>query len=118
MNERVALAGDKVPDSERENYDLSSLRSVFHAGEPWPETVKRRAIAAFPHARLWEYYGGSEGGTATYISAEEWIVYPGSVGRAMPGIRVEVLDAQGRPVPTGEVGTVYYTPWGVSPLSP
>lgn len=102
----------EVPEEERRRYDLSSLRSVFHAGEPCPVPVKRRAIDALPRTQLWEYYGGSESGTATCISKEEWLAHPGSVGRPLSGIDVQVLGPDGDPVPTGELGTIYYTPWG------
>lgn len=33
-----------------------------------------------------EYYAGTEGSGLTYISAEDWLAHPGSVGRAMLGV--------------------------------
>jgi long-chain acyl-CoA synthetase len=53
-----------------------------------------------------EYYAASEGG-GTLITAEEWRVRPGSVGRAWPGSKIRVLDADGGEAPVGRPGQVY-----------
>jgi long-chain acyl-CoA synthetase len=42
---------------------------------------------------LWEFYGSTEG-QFTVCSPEEWLVRPGTVGRARPGRRLEV-DGEG-----------------------
>lgn len=97
---------------QRARFDVSSLRLILHAGEPCPVPLKARAIEMFPGAEILEYYGGSEAGAATAITTEEWLRHPGSVGRALPGIRIEILDHAGDRLPTGDSGHVYYTPWG------
>lgn len=68
---------------------LSSLRLIAHAGSPCPEPLKRRAIDAVGAARLWEFYGATEG-QFTACSAVEWLERPGTVGRARPGRRLDV----------------------------
>jgi acyl-CoA synthetase (AMP-forming)/AMP-acid ligase II len=98
-------AGGRTPD-------LGSIRLVMHAAEPCRVTLKHRLIDALPHAEVVEYYGGSEAGAATIITKEEWLAHPGSVGRAMESREVQVHDAEGNVLPSGETGTVYYTPWG------
>lgn len=94
---------------ERRNADLSSLRRVLHAGAPCPEEVKRRALEFFPEGTLWEFYGTTEG-RAALISPEEWLAHPGSVGRALPGVTVRILDDDGNEVAPGETGLVYFSP--------
>lgn len=95
-----------LPEERRQRYDLSSLRKILHAAAPCPIDVKRRILSFFPPGVVWEFYGASEGG-GTWISPEEWLERPGSVGRPWPGLEVRILDDQGQPLPPGEVGTIY-----------
>src|SRR5690606_31419958 len=55
---------------------------------------------------LVEYYAATEG-TGTFVTSEEWLERPGTVGRTAPG-HVRILDpVTGEDLPPGEVGTVY-----------
>ena len=57
---------------------------------------------------VYEYYAATEGG-GTYITPEEWLEKPGSVGRAVPGQVIEVRDELGeRALAPNEVGAVYF----------
>ncbi len=71
--------------------DLSSFRLVAHAGAPCPEWVKRRLVAEFPPGSTWEFYGSTEG-QFTACRSEEWLMRPGTLGRARPGRRMLVDD--------------------------
>jgi long-chain acyl-CoA synthetase len=73
--------------------DLSSFRLVAHAGAPCPDAVKRRLVETFPAGSTWEFYGSTEG-QFTACRSEEWLVRPGTVGRARPG-RVLTTDDDG-----------------------
>ncbi|RZQ59242.1 AMP-binding protein [Amycolatopsis suaedae] len=95
----------RLPAEVRSRYDLSSLRSVVHGAAPCPHEVKRGMIDWWGPV-LYEYYGASEGLVSTVGSAD-WLAHPGTVGRPLPGVDVQILT-DGSPVPTGEVGTVYY----------
>ena len=96
----------RILEADWAGFDRGSLRRVLHAAAPCPVAVKRRIMEVFPADSVWEYYGASEG-MATVISPQEWRERPGSVGRPFPGVEVAILDDQGRPLPSGEVGTVY-----------
>jgi long-chain acyl-CoA synthetase len=85
--------------------DLSSLRWIAHAGAPCPVPLKERLLERLPGVP-WEFYGSTEG-QFTAISPEEWVGHPGSVGRARAGRVLVVRDAAQRPLPPGEVGTVW-----------
>ena len=101
----------EVPEVERAQFDLSSLRLIVHGGAPCPVPVKRRILAALAPAEVWELYGASEGG-ATRISPAEWLARPGSVGLPWPGIEVRVLSDSGAVCAAGETGLVYIRPAG------
>jgi long-chain acyl-CoA synthetase len=94
-----------LPDEVKRRYDLSSLRQVIHAAAPCPVDVKRKMLAWWGPV-IYEYYAASEGG-GTIVTPEEWLRYPGTVGRAWPGSEVRILDDDGAIRPTGEPGTVY-----------
>jgi long-chain acyl-CoA synthetase len=115
MEEERVTTGFMVPanfirilEQQWENFDLSSIRLVIHAAASCPESVKRTMYGVFPPGVLWEYYGAIEG-SFSIISPGEWTLRPGSVGRAMPGVRNVILDEQGQALPPGEVGMIYST---------
>ncbi|GAA2710559.1 MULTISPECIES: acyl-CoA synthetase [Streptomyces] len=94
-----------LPDDVRGAYDVTSMRHAVHGAAPCPEHVKRAMIAWWGEC-VEEYYAASEGGGA-YATAAEWLRRPGTVGRAWPISELAVLDDEGKPLPPGEVGTVY-----------
>jgi acyl-CoA synthetase (AMP-forming)/AMP-acid ligase II len=96
----------KLPESDRDRFDLRSLRAVVHAAAPCPVEVKRRMIDWWGPI-ISEYYSSTEGAGATFITSEEWLAHPGSVGKPMLGTP-HVLDDEGRELSTGEIGTIYF----------
>ena len=80
----------KLDEAVRHRYDLSSLRCAIHAAAPCPVPVKQAMIAWWGPI-LREYYAGTEGNGFTFISSEEWLQRPGSVGRALLGV-IHICD--------------------------
>jgi acyl-CoA synthetase (AMP-forming)/AMP-acid ligase II len=54
-----------------------------------------------------EFYSGSEGAGLTYITPEDWLAHPGSVGRSMTGT-IHIVDDDGNDLPVGEEGEVWF----------
>ncbi len=96
-----------LPEATRKRYDLSSLRLVYHTGAACPVDVKR-AMLAWWGPVLYEAYGATEVGTTCRIGPEEWLAHPGSVGRAVPPFEALVVDDDGRPLPAGDTGRLYF----------
>ncbi|MFI7600426.1 acyl-CoA synthetase [Actinoplanes sp. NPDC049681] len=94
-----------LPGEVRTAYDLSSMRVMIHGAAPCPAHVKRQMLDWWGPVVV-EYYAASEGG-GTLITADEWRARPGSVGRAWPGSKIRVLDADGTDAPAGRPGQVY-----------
>lgn len=94
-----------LPGAVRERYDTSSLRHVIHGAAPCPPHVKRAMIAWWGPV-IDELYGGTESIGQTFISSEEWLRHPGSVGRPSGHVEAKIVDADGRPVPPGVCGRV------------
>jgi long-chain acyl-CoA synthetase len=96
-----------LPRERRMRADVSSLRMVSLTGSSCPIQVKKAIIEWFgPVIR--EAYGASESGIISYITSDDWLRHPGSVGRAQPRFRPLVLDEDGSPVPPGQDGVLYF----------
>ncbi|PZG15619.1 AMP-binding protein [Nonomuraea aridisoli] len=103
----------RLPEEVRAKYDLSSLEAVIHAGAPCPVPVKQQMIEWLGPV-LWEYLASTEGGVSL-VGSEEWLTKPGTVGRPQPNAIVKILDEEGKEVPTGQPGTIYFGVPGVGP---
>ncbi|MER8028878.1 non-ribosomal peptide synthetase [Streptomyces bauhiniae] len=85
---------------------LRSLRTVIMAGEPLPQTLLDRHFRLLRDTGLVNEYGPTE--------ATVWASYrrytepaPVTIGRAVPGVSLYVLDERGEPVPDGTEGELY-----------
>ncbi|MDI3387978.1 acyl-CoA synthetase [Streptomyces sp. B-S-A8] len=96
----------RLPEKTRTAYDLSSHRAAVHAAAPCPPDVKH-AMLDWWGPVLYEYYASTEGIGMTFITSEEWLGRPGSVGRALLG-ELRICDEEGRTLPAGETGTIYF----------
>jgi long-chain acyl-CoA synthetase len=96
----------KLPDQVRTKYNTSTLKCAVHAAAPCPVPIKQAMIDWWgPIVR--EYYAGTEGNGFTFISSEEWLGHPGSVGRPLNAI-IHICDENGDEVPVGEEGIVFF----------
>ena len=95
----------QLPAEVRARYDVSSIRSVFHTGAPCPVEVKA-AMMDWWGPVVYETYGGTES-VGTIATPKRWLERPGTVGKAVRGARVHILDDDGNELPAGEVGHIY-----------
>jgi long-chain acyl-CoA synthetase len=96
----------KLPDDERDRYDLSSLQVAVHAAAPCPVEVKRRMIEWWGPV-LHEYYAGTEGNGFVYTNSDDWLAHPGTVGRNLIG-EIHIVGDDGDELPVGEAGTIWF----------
>ncbi|PYI37378.1 long-chain-fatty-acid--CoA ligase [Arthrobacter psychrolactophilus] len=89
----------------RENYDLSSLRLAASGGSALPVEILREFEATF-NATLLEGYGLSETSPVVSFNQVDGIRKPGSVGTAVSGAQLRVVDDQGADVEPGSVGEI------------
>ncbi|SEG87425.1 Acyl-CoA synthetase (AMP-forming)/AMP-acid ligase II [Thermomonospora echinospora] len=90
-------------------YDVSSLTAFALASAPSSPAFKDRLRSAFPPARdaLVDSYGLTESCTAvTTASPLDLAESPGTLGRPIVGVQVEIRDPEGRTLPVGEEGEV------------
>jgi long-chain acyl-CoA synthetase len=96
-----------LPSDIRRRYDLSSLRRIYHTGAACPIDVKRKMLEWWGPV-IHEAYGATEVGTTCRISPEEWLAHPGSVGKPNPPFTVRIVDEDGKQVPPGTTGRLYF----------
>jgi long-chain acyl-CoA synthetase len=89
----------------KDHYDVSSLEVVVHSAAPCPLEVKKQMMDWWGPV-IWETYGGMEG-AATIAKPYRWLEKPGTVGRAIAGMKVKILDDDGLELPAGTIGNVY-----------
>lgn len=90
-----------------EAYDLSSLRWVLFAGEPFPTKHLRQLMAALPTAQFSNLYGPTETNVCTYYDVapipegvDDFI----PIGAPCSNVEALVVDGDNQPVAPGEVG--------------
>ncbi len=95
----------QLPADVKERYDVSSLKAVVHSAAPCPRHVKEQMLAWWGPV-IYETYGGMEG-AATIAKPKRWLEKPGTVGRAVKGVTVAILDAEGNDVAANTTGSIY-----------
>jgi long-chain acyl-CoA synthetase len=95
----------RLPEPERQRFDVSSLEFVVHAAAPCPVSVKSQMLDWWGPI-IHEYYAGTEDIGSSYITPEEWLNHPGSVGR--PIDECHIVGGDGEELPPGQAGVVYF----------
>jgi acetyl-CoA synthetase len=83
------------------------IRKLSFTGEPMDSATRAFVEATFG-TRVCSMYGTTEVGVilADYPGAADYTVKPGALGKPVPGVRVEVQDAEGRPCPPDQIGEI------------
>ena len=87
-----------LPDEVRARYDVSSVRITLAGAAPWSYALKLRYLECFPEDSLWEVYGSTELGVNTLLAPPDQRRKPGSCGRPVPGVEIELFGEDGQPV--------------------
>jgi fatty-acyl-CoA synthase len=96
----------ELPENVLERYDTHTLRAVFSGGAALSGTLARRFIERFGHV-LYNFYGATETGLNTLATPEELLASPGTIGHAIDGNEIRLLDDDGNEVPIGETGELW-----------
>ena len=90
----AALAGHPAVDA----HDLSSVELVVSGGAPVPGEIARAVGERLPGVVVRLGYGLTETTATATAPDRELAVAPGSVGRAMPGTELRVVDPRAAPI--------------------
>ncbi len=83
---------------------LAGVRLVL-GGSPVPGSLRQEILNRLTE-RLYVMYGATECGLATSAGPRTHVLHPDGVGQPLPGVEIEIVDASGTPLPTGEEGEI------------
>ncbi|NOY69080.1 MAG: AMP-binding protein [Deltaproteobacteria bacterium] len=96
---KMMEAGDDLPT----RYDLSALRHIVTVGAPLVPDIlywTKANLKKTPHDTWWM----TETGIICIANFVCMDIKPGSMGKALPGIEAEIIDADGNPLPPLSIG--------------
>jgi acyl-CoA synthetase (AMP-forming)/AMP-acid ligase II len=96
--------------------NLTSLKKVQQAGGKLQPVLIKELVAAVPHGDVFVMYGQTEAtARLSYLPPALLDTKLGSVGRGIPGVKLQVLDQTGVPVAPGDVGEIVARGDNISP---
>ena len=88
------------------DYDISATKWLLTGTAPLPHDSIVRALELWPHIRMRNSYGMSEGGIGLATRSKEALLKPGCVGRLPP--HMQLRDEDGKVVTTPhQIGEIY-----------
>jgi long-chain acyl-CoA synthetase len=85
--------------------DVSSLEGLSYGGAAAAPELARKIAALFPGKFAGQGYGATEtSSVSTSNGAEDYLARPNSVGPAVPGCDLRVVDDAGKVLPVGAIG--------------
>jgi acyl-coenzyme A synthetase/AMP-(fatty) acid ligase len=84
---------------------LPELKSLILSSSLITEPVRHKILTRITD-RLFVYYGINEFGSVSIATPEDIHKYPGTVGRAYPGVEIAIVDDNGNPSSAGEIGNI------------
>ncbi|MFX0049718.1 MAG: class I adenylate-forming enzyme family protein [Candidatus Hermodarchaeota archaeon] len=98
-----------LPDETKENFDLSSVKTLLTSSAPATKEMKYGVMDLFKGVRLFEAYGSTEAGLVTILRPEDQFNKVGSIGQECIGSdQIRLLDPDTRsPVSLGEIGELF-----------
>ncbi len=83
-----------LPPETLASRDTSTLRWVMSVAAPLATEAARRFMDRFGEV-LWNFYGSTETGMVTLAGPGDHVTYPGTIGRALRGNDIRLLDDAG-----------------------
>lgn len=93
-----------APDSSIRGI-LKGVRGIWSAGSVVGNDLRAR-IRSQLSENLWIDYGSNEAGHLTLARPPDVFSTPGTVGRSLPGVELQVVDAEGQILPAEQLGHV------------
>ena len=104
VSSHYAILYDKTNFRKRK---FPSIRYFMQAGDAMHPLITKKIISTFYKKKLYIMYGQTEASPRiTYIDEKKLRIKPRSVGRAVPGAQVRVVDKNGKECKKYEAGEV------------
>lgn len=102
------FAGMAYGVSDIRTADLAHVRKLTSTGSHLPPELVRDVGTLFPNAQVYANYGLTETYRSACLLPADRPGREASVGRAVEGARLAIVDETGRPLPPGEVGEIVH----------
>ncbi|KEP30747.1 acyl-CoA synthetase [Bacillus safensis] len=80
---------------------------VMSSGADWSISSKEQLVTNYPHVTFFDFYGTSELSFVSYLSSNDFLQKPSSVGRPFSSIQVEVRNPDQSVCQPNETGRIY-----------
>lgn len=80
---------------------------VLSSGADWGSSSKKQLVNRYPRITFFDFYGTSELSFVSYLSSDDFLQKPTSVGKPFPSIQVEVRRADQTVCKPNEIGRIY-----------
>jgi acyl-CoA synthetase (AMP-forming)/AMP-acid ligase II len=91
----------------RSKIRLDSITRITNTAASLPSEIVPQLKEIFPNALIYRMYGLTECKRVCYLEPELIDIKPESVGKAIPGTEVFLLDEEGNPSKPGETGVLH-----------
>jgi fatty-acyl-CoA synthase len=102
MLHRVMAQGPEI----LAKYDVRTMRAIFCGGAPLAGPLGTAVMDHFGDV-LFNFYGATETSVVTLAKPADLRAAPWTIGKAVPGNEIRLLDDAGREVPEGQVGELF-----------
>lgn len=93
--------------SSLREFQFPKLRYVTQAGGGLPPAMIKEFLSILPKIKFYVMYGQTEAtARLSYLEPDFLLEKIGSIGKAIPGVDLDVLNEQGRQVHPGEIGEI------------
>ncbi len=96
----------ELPDEVRNRYSCRTLRFAAASGSRMRPDVVIKFMDQFGDV-IYNNYNATEAGMIATATPTDLRAAPDTAGKPAEGTEIRILDADLRPLPTGEVGTIY-----------
>jgi acyl-CoA ligase (AMP-forming) (exosortase A-associated) len=91
-----------------QKYNLSSLRYITNSGGKIPVEYVKKMIKVFKGTKIYLMYGLTEAFRSTYLNPSLVSKKPSSIGKAIPRVKISVLNKEGKECKPGEEGELVH----------
>jgi len=96
-----------IHKSSISRFTLTTLRYLTQAGGPMAPVLTEEIGRVLPGRQIFIMYGQTEAAARlSYLPPERLHDKQGSIGKAIPGVELKLLDRENREVPQGHVGEI------------
>lgn len=90
-----------------QKYNLKSIKTIYTGGDPLMPWALEQLKKNYPHIGVVQVYGLTEGQPiASSLDPQDNFIKGHTVGKPMPFTEINIIDANGTPVPIGNVGEI------------